>query len=96
MCGAVLSQEYGDTQLPVSYASRSFTSGEKNKSEIERELPAIHCAVNYFRPYIYGAKFLVKMDHRPLTYLFAMRNPSSKLTRIRLDLEEYDFQIEYI
>lgn len=25
-----------------------------------------------------------------------MKNPSSKLTRIRLDLEEYDFVVEYI
>lgn len=25
-----------------------------------------------------------------------MKNPSSKLTRMRLDLEEYDFEIEYI
>lgn len=25
-----------------------------------------------------------------------MRNPSSKLTRMRLDLEEFDFTIEYV
>lgn len=25
-----------------------------------------------------------------------MKNPSSKLTRMRLDLEEYDFEIKYI
>lgn len=31
-----------------------------------------------------------------MVYLFSMKNPSSKLTRMRLDLEEFDFQIEYI
>jgi hypothetical protein len=38
----------------------------------------------------------VKSDHRPLVYLFSMKNPSSKLTRMRLDLEEFDFHVEYI
>lgn len=95
-CGAILSQEYDKVQLPIAYASRTFTKGERNKSVIERELAAIHWAIQYFRPYVYGTKFLVKTDHRPLTYLFSMKNPSSKLVRMRLDLEEYDFQIEYI
>ena len=86
-CGAVLSQEYDGKQLPISYASKSFTKGESNKSTIEQELTAIHWAIQYFRPYIYGKHFLVKTDHRPLTYLFSIKNPSSKLTRMRLDLE---------
>lgn len=34
-CGAILSQEHNGTQLPVAYASRSFTKGEQNKSVIE-------------------------------------------------------------
>ena len=95
-CGAVLSQDHHGIQLPVAFASRSFTKGESNKSVIEQELTAIHWAINYFKPYIFGKKFLVKSDHKPLTYLFSLKNPSSKLTRMRLDLEEFDFDIEYI
>lgn len=95
-CGAVLSQDYNGTQLPIAFASKTFTKGEANKSVIEQELTAIHWAINFFKPYIYGTKFLIKSDHKPLTYLFAMKNPSSKLTRMRLDLEEFDFEIEYI
>ena len=41
-CGAVLSQEYNGIQLPVSYASRAFTPGERNKSTPLQELTAIH------------------------------------------------------
>lgn len=41
-CGAILSQEKGGIQLPIAYASRSFTKGEQNKSVIEKELAAIH------------------------------------------------------
>lgn len=95
-CGAILSQNYDNTQLPISYASRTFTKGEQNKSVIETELAAIHWAVLYFKPYLYGTKFLVRTDHRPLTYLFSMKNPTPKLMRMRLDLEEFDFEIEYI
>ncbi|XP_036335192.1 uncharacterized protein LOC118745701 isoform X1 [Rhagoletis pomonella] len=95
-CGAVLSQTYGVDQLPIAFASRAFTKGESNKSTIEQELAAIHWTITHFSPYIYGIQFLVKSDHRPLTYLFTMKNPSSKLTRMRLGLEEYDFTIEYI
>lgn len=95
-CGAVLTQEYNGMHMPIQYASRTFTKGESNKSVIEQELLSIHWALSHFKPYIYGRKFLVRSDHRPLVYLFGMKNPSSKLTRIRLDLEEYDFQIEHI
>lgn len=95
-CGAVLSQDYKGMQLPIAYASRSFTKGESNKSTIEQELAAIHWAIQYFRPYVYGRKFLMRSDHKPLTYILSMKNPSSKLTRMRLDLEEYDFVVEYI
>lgn len=95
-CGAVLSQEYDGKQLPVAFASKTFTKGESNKSTTEQELAAIHWAIQHFRPYVYGTHFLVKTDHRPLSYLFSLRNPSSKLTRMRLDLEEYDFTVEYL
>lgn len=94
--GAVLTQKHGDIELPIAYASKNFTKGEKNKSTIEQELTAIHWAITYFRPYLYGRRFTVKTDHRPLVYLFSMKNPSSKLTRMRLELEEYTFDIEYV
>ena len=50
----------------------------------------------HFKHYLYGTKFTVKTDHRPLVYLFGMKNPSSKLTRMRLDLEEFDFTVEFV
>lgn len=95
-CGAVLAQRYGDTEFPIAFASKAFTKGESNKSTPEQELLAIHWAITHFRPYLYGRKFYVKTDHRPLIHLFSMKNPSSRLTRIRLDLEEYDFEVIYI
>lgn len=94
--GATLTQNYDNKDLPISFASRSFTKGELNKSTIEKEIAAIHFAVKHYKPYIYGTHFLIKTDHKPLTYLFSSKNPSSKLTRMRLDLEEFNYTVEYI
>lgn len=95
-CGAVLEQEHNGVRLPISYASKTFTKGESNKSTIEQELTAIHWAISHFKPYLFGRKFTVKTDHNPLVHLFSMKDPSSKLTRMRLDLEEFNFDIEYV
>lgn len=95
-CGAILSQNHTGDDLPICFASKAFTKGEQNKATIEQELIAMHWAIKYFRPYIYGMKFLVRSDHRPLTYLFALKDPNSRLTRIRLDLSEFDFVVEHI
>lgn len=45
---------------------------------------------------MYGNHFTVHSDHKPLVYLFSLKEPSSRLTRIRLDLEEYQFEIKHI
>lgn len=95
-CGAVLSQMHDGADMPIAYASKSFTKGESNKATIEQELLAIFYAIKHFRPYIYGTKFTIRSDHKPLLYLFSLKDPSSRLTRIRLELEEYNFEVVYI
>lgn len=48
-----------------------------------------------FQPYLYRRKFKIVTDHRPLPWLFNCKDPSSKLVRWRLKLEEYDYEIMY-
>lgn len=95
-CGAILSQNFDGHDLPIYYASKAFNRAEQKKPTIEQELIAIFFAITQFRPYVYGNEFVVKTDHRPLVYLFNMKDPSSKLTNIRLKLAEYNFVIEHI
>ena len=95
-CGAVLSQVTQEGDRPIAFASKTFTPAEKNKTTILKELTAIHWAINYFKPYLYGRRFIVHTDHRPLAFHFGMKNPTSKLTRIRIDLEEFDYDVVYI
>ncbi|KAG7297303.1 hypothetical protein JYU34_019262 [Plutella xylostella] len=93
--GAVLSQGAVGSDLPVAYASRTLTETESRYSTIERELLAIVWAIKHFRPYLYGKKFIIYTDHRPLAWLHSLKEPSSKLTRWRLNLLDYDFDIVY-
>ena len=95
-CGAVLSQKIDGVERPIAFASKPFSKGESNKITKEQELIAIHWAIKHFRPYIYDKFFTVNSDHKSLIYLFSLKDPSSKLTRIRLDLEEHDFEIVYL
>lgn len=93
--GAILSQGDIGEDLPVAYASRSLNNAECNYSTTEKELLAIVWATHHFRPYLYGQKFKIVTDHRPLTWLFNCKDPSSRLIRWRLKLEEYDYEICY-
>lgn len=95
-CGAVLSQEIDGADKPIMYISRTFKKGEINKPIIEKELLAIHFAITVLRPYLYGTRFTVMSDHKPLLYLYKIRNPTGKLSRIRLDSEEYNFSVKHI
>lgn len=91
--GAVLTNS---NDQPVAFASRMLNKAERNYCTIEKELLAIVWGIKHFRPYLYGRKFIICTDHKPLLYLFGMTNPSSRLTKFRLILEEYDFEVQYI
>lgn len=93
--GAVLSQGTVGTDLPVAYASRTLSETEMRYSTIERELLAVIWAIKHFRPYLYGNKFTIYTDHRPLAWLDSIKEPNSKLTRWRLRLMEYDYTTKY-
>lgn len=90
--GAVLSNKNGK---PIAFASKMLNKAEKNYSTVEKELLAVVWGVRHFRPYLYGRKFVVYTDHRPLVYLFSLTDPSSRLTKFRLALEEYNFDVIY-
>jgi hypothetical protein len=93
--GAVLSQGPIGSDLPIAYASRTLNDSETKYSTIEKELLAIVWATKYFRPYLYGRKFKIITDHKPLQYLMNIKEPNSRLVRWRLRLEEYDYTITY-
>jgi hypothetical protein len=93
--GAVLSQGEIGKDLPIAYASRNLNNAEKNYSTSEKELLAIVWGIKHFKPYLYGRKFKIASDHKPLTWIMNLKDPGSRLLRWRIKLEEYDYEIVY-
>jgi transposase InsO family protein len=93
--GAVLSQGKIGQDKPISFASRTLNKAQENYSTIEKELTAIVWACRHYRPYLLGRPFTIVTDHKPLTWMFGVKNPSSRLLRWRLLLEEFDYLVEY-
>ncbi|XP_045468252.1 uncharacterized protein LOC123676417 [Harmonia axyridis] len=93
--GSVLSQGTPPGDLPIAYASRTLSQSETKYSTIEKELLAILFSCKFFRPYLYGRKFIIYTDHKPLTWLFSLKEPNSRLMRWRIKLEEFDYEIRY-
>ncbi|XP_037870373.1 uncharacterized protein LOC119629252 [Bombyx mori] len=93
--GSVLSQGPVGKDRPIAFASRTLNRSEVHYSTTEKELLAILFGCKTFRPYLYGRKFQIITDHRPLKWLFNHKDPSSKMQRWRLKLEEFDYEIIY-
>lgn len=93
--GSVLFQGKIGEDLPIANASRSLNKVERNYSTCEKELLSIVWSCNHFRPYLFGRKFTILSDNRALVYLKNIKTPKSRHTRMRLKLEEYDYEIIY-
>jgi len=94
--GSVISQgrEIGQDLL-IPYASLTLNKVEQNYSTTEKELLSIVWSVKHFRPYILGRQFKIYTDHQPLTCLFNVKNPGSRLMRWRIKLAEYQYEVIY-
>lgn len=90
--GAVLSQN----SHPIAFASRTLNRHETNYSTVEKELLAIVWATKHFHTYLYGRKFLIQTDHKPLVWLNNLKEPNMKLQRWKIKLNDYNFTISYV
>lgn len=91
----ILSQGPIGKDQPCAYVSRLLNVTEQKYSTYEKEALAILYSVSHFRPYLYGRKFTIVTDHLPLVWMRTAKDPTSRLARWRLKLEEYDFDVLY-
>ena len=93
--GAVLAQEVDGVARPVAYASRTLQSHEANYGTTELEALGVVWAVKHFRAYLYGHHCDVFTDHAALKSLLNTPQPSGKLARWGLALQDLDLNIQY-
>jgi transposase InsO family protein len=93
--GAYLFQVDKDgKEKPIQFLSKSFTDVQKRWSTIEKECYAIFYSITALEHLIRDRKFTLRTDHRNLIFLNAQA--SAKVTRWKLAIQEYDFDIEHI
>lgn len=67
--GVVLTQN----RRPIAFFSKALSEGTLSKSIYEKELMALVLAIQHWRPYVIGQKFLVHSNQRSLKYLLEQR-----------------------
>lgn len=98
--GAVLYQlpNGKDDETKVSYISfqaRALHKHEKNYPAYKKELLAIIFALMKFHQYIFGRRFTLYTDHRPLTYIHEQKKLPQIITNWKATLLNYNFECVY-
>lgn len=91
--GSILSQLRNGFERPIAFASRKFNKAERNYSVSEKECNGLVAGIKAHKYFLYGRKFTIVTDHRPLKWLLNLKDPTSRLARWALLLSEYDFDI---
>ncbi|XP_059059126.1 uncharacterized protein K02A2.6-like [Achroia grisella] len=98
--GAVLFHKMNNIMRPVAFASRTLSETERRYSTIDKEALGIVYSVTKFHQYLYGRKFTLLTDHKPLERIFSQEREtpkvaSNRLLRWAMILNSYEYTINY-
>jgi hypothetical protein len=92
--GAALFQVQLGVEKPIRFVSHKLSDAATRWTVTEKECYALFYGVTQLQSFLLGRKFVIKMDHRNLLYLY--NSSVSKLIRWRLRLQEFNFVIMHI
>ncbi|XP_011699197.1 PREDICTED: uncharacterized protein K02A2.6-like [Wasmannia auropunctata] len=99
--GAVLSHTYPDgSERIIQCASNSLTETQKKYAQIDKEAYAIIFGIKKFHQFLYGNRFTLLTDHKPLAQIFNPQKglPAYSAMRIQhyaIFLQAFNFSIKY-
>ena len=98
--GAVIAHQTPEGEKPIAFASRSLSPAENNYAHLDKEGLSIIFGVKKFHDYLFGRKFEICSDHKPLQHIFDSQRSiptlaSARLQRWALALSAYDYMIAY-
>ena len=99
--GAVLFHRYKDnTERPIANASKTLTATQKRYPQIQKEALFIIFALKKFHQFLYGRKFILVTDHKPLISILGPNTATpvlaaNRLAKWSLMLSQYNYTIEY-
>ena len=82
---------------PVQFASKALVDGEENFAPIEGEMLGVVYGIKKFHHYLYGRRFVVECDHKPLHHIHK-KNLSLAPPRLRGMLRavaDYDYTLQH-
>ena len=89
-----------DDEKPIAYASRTLTKSEKNYSQIEKEALSIIFGIKKFHQFLYGRKFTLITDHKPLLAILGSKAKLPTLAAARFQrwaicLTAYNYELVF-
>ena len=94
--GAMLAQQQVDGKVhPIAFASCSLNPAEQKYTITELETVGLVWTVKLFRPFILGHRCIAFTAHAACTSLLTANNPSSKLVRWAMSIQELNLDIRH-
>eukprot|EP00795_Rhopilema_esculentum_P007931 gene7931-biopygen9137 len=88
------------SERPIANVFKTLTESQRNYSQIQKEALAIVFGLKKFYQYLFGRKFVLVTDHRPLLALFGPGKDgplmaANRLARWALMLSQFNNKIEF-
>ena len=85
-------------ERPIYFASRALTETQKGYVAIELESLAVTWAMEKFHHFLYGNKFILETDQKPLEVILlkSLNQVTPRLQRILIRTFPYHFKVRYI
>ncbi|CAM4647097.1 unnamed protein product [Lepidochelys kempii] len=87
-------------ERPIAFASHTLSKAETNYAQIEHEALGIVFGIQKFHQYLFGRKFTLLTNHRPLTSIFGPSTGIPPLATSRMQcwallLSAHTYEIKY-